>query len=92
MRHKLPHLPWERAELQSSGLYKQNLEVIARKCPALSTMELRVCALVKAMLSSAEIAELLCIDERTVENHRTHARRKMKIRHGKPLTHYLAML
>jgi DNA-binding CsgD family transcriptional regulator len=87
-----PYLTWEQAELQSGGLYARNMEVLTKKFPDLTPMELRVCALVKAMLSSREIASILSIDERTVENHRTNARRKMKIRSRKPLIHYLTML
>ena len=84
------HIPWEQAELQSNGLYAHNMEALATKYPQLSPMELRVCALVKAMLPSREIARILFIDERTVENHRTSSRRKINVRKGKTLLTYLA--
>lgn len=43
----------------------------------LTPSELRVCTLVRAMLSTREIASRLHIDERTVENHRVRIRRKL---------------
>jgi DNA-binding CsgD family transcriptional regulator len=86
------HLAWEQAELASGGFYARNLDVIGRRYPALTPMELRVCALVKAMLPSWKIAELLGVCEETVENHRVNARRKMKLRNGKRLRDALAKI
>jgi DNA-binding CsgD family transcriptional regulator len=70
------HLAWEQADLASGGYYSRNLEAIARTYPALTLMELRVSALVKAMLPSWRIAELFCITEKAVENYRVKIRRK----------------
>jgi DNA-binding CsgD family transcriptional regulator len=75
----------------SGGEYARSVEALAQKFPTLTTMELRVCALVKDRLPSWRIAEILGISEKTVENHRVSARRKMKIRLRKPITPYLAM-
>jgi DNA-binding CsgD family transcriptional regulator len=55
-------------------------------------MELYVCAFVKDRLPSWRIAQILGIDPGTVDNHRSNARAKMKIRGGKPLNHYLTMI
>jgi DNA-binding CsgD family transcriptional regulator len=85
------HLAWEQAELASGGLYARNFEEIVRRYPTLSMMECRVCALVKAMLPSWKIAEILGICEDTVENHRVNARRKMCL-HGETLVHHLSHL
>ncbi|MFI5202634.1 MAG: LuxR C-terminal-related transcriptional regulator [Candidatus Kapaibacterium sp.] len=85
------HLAWEQAELASGGVYSRNLEAIERCYPALTPMELRVCALVKAMLPSWKIAELLGVCEETVENHRVNARRKMRLS-GESLAKHLAHL
>ena len=90
--HTKRYLAWEQAELQSNGLYARNIESLARNFPDLTPMELRVCALVKAPHSSREIAAILHIDERTVENHRTSVRRKMKICDRMPLLHYLSVI
>jgi DNA-binding CsgD family transcriptional regulator len=71
------HLAWEQAELASGGIYSHNLDTIARRYPALTPMELRVCALVKAMLPSWKIGEMLGITEKSVENYRVKIRRKI---------------
>ncbi len=85
------HLAWEQAELASGGLYARNFDEIVRRYPTLSMMECRVCALVKAMLPSWKIAEILGICEDTVENHRVNARRKMCL-HSETLVHHLSHL
>ncbi len=86
-----PHYAWEQAEFASAGLYARNFEEIAHRYPSLTPMECRVCALVKAMLPSWKIGELLGICEDTVENHRVNARRKMSL-HGERLSHHLSHL
>ena len=82
---------WEQAVHDSGGLLARYVEALARKFPTLTPMELRVCALARDLLPSWRIAQILGICEKTVENHRTSARRKMKIRLRKPITPYLAM-
>jgi DNA-binding CsgD family transcriptional regulator len=86
------HLLWEQAVRESGGMYAQYAEALARKWTTLTPMELRVCALVKAMHPSWRIAQMLGVCEKAVENYRVRARRKMKIRSKKPLTHYLTMI
>jgi DNA-binding CsgD family transcriptional regulator len=85
------HIAWEQAEFASGGLYAHNFEEIAKRYPSLTITECRVCALVKAMLPSWRIGELLGICEDTVENHRVNARRKMCLQ-GERLAHHLAHL
>jgi DNA-binding CsgD family transcriptional regulator len=51
-------------------------------------MELRVAALVKGMLPSWKIAEMLGICEETVENHRVNIRHKLGLKQ-ETLFHYL---
>jgi DNA-binding CsgD family transcriptional regulator len=71
------HSAWLEADRASGGAYGREIDEIARRYPALTLMEQRVCVLVKAMLPSWRIAELLCISEKTVENHRINARKKI---------------
>jgi len=85
-----PAVEWEQAEFESYGMYARNIEALASRFPVLTPMELRVCALVKTMLPNKRIGELLAIDERTVENHRTNIRRKLKICKDNTLVAYLA--
>jgi DNA-binding NarL/FixJ family response regulator len=76
------HIAWEQAEFQSNGLYARYFETLARKFPMLTQMELRVAALVKASLPSWRIGEILILREETVEQYRSHIRRKLGIHEG----------
>ena len=71
------HSAWEEADRASGGIFAQELDLIARRFPALSPMELRVSVLVKLMLPSWRIAEMLRISEKAVENYRVKIRRKI---------------
>jgi DNA-binding CsgD family transcriptional regulator len=84
---KKRHLAWEQAELISNGLYARYLSEISVHYPTLTPMELRVCALVKAMLPSWEIGQLLGISEKAVENYRVKARKKIGISGGRLASH-----
>ena len=71
------HIAWERAVELSDGRYDASLREIARLYPFLSPMELRVATLVRAMLPSWRIGELLSIAEVSVERIRCRIRRKI---------------
>ena len=74
--HRKSHTAWDAAVRASGGVYSSNLDAIARRFPQLTPMELRVSAMVKAMLPSWKIAQALCITEKAVENYRVKIRRK----------------
>jgi FixJ family two-component response regulator len=61
----------------SDGLYARSFESLTTKFPKLTPMQLRVCVLVKEMVPSWRIAEMLGISEKTVENHRYKAHARM---------------
>lgn len=63
---------WEQADKHSNGLFSNYLQQIAKSFPVLTTMELKVCVLIKALKPSREISEILFISEHTVENHRVN--------------------
>ncbi len=91
-RHRpVQSIAWEQAEFEMNSLYAKHLHEIAERYPALTQMELRICALVKAMLPSWRIAEILGVCEDTVENHRSNARRKMCL-NGVSLARHLSTL
>ncbi len=52
---------------------------LRRSHPTLSKAELRICALLHLEMSSIEIASVLNISVRTVENHRSHIRQKLNL-------------
>jgi DNA-binding CsgD family transcriptional regulator len=83
------NLAWEELDRNSGGKYSATMIHFTEKFPGLSTTELQICALVKYGMSSSEIGEKLFISERTVENHRTSARKKIKIERGRNLQTFL---
>ena len=58
----------------------------------MASTELKICALLKANLATKDIANLLYLSERTVENHRYRIRKKMGLGVDANLTLYLAGL
>lgn len=88
-RQRKRNLSWEQAELASNGLYARNLKEIEEQHPILSPMQLRVCALVKAMLPNWKIGEMLGIAEKTVENHLRATRKRLGLAPGTRLNHFL---
>jgi AraC family chitin signaling transcriptional activator len=85
------HLAWEEVDRESGGLYSEQKKKLNQKFPDLTPMELHVCVLVRAGFASWEIGKKLKISERTVENHRTNARKKLII-NGENLHLYLHAL
>jgi len=86
------HLAWEEAELSLDGFYARNLESVRSRYPQLSPMELRVCALAKAMLPSWRIGEILGISSKTVDNHFRSTRIKLGLPPGTRMHRHLATL
>ena len=83
---------WSGHVLATGGLCDEHLRQIAHVYPHLSPCELRVAALVRGMLSSTEIGDVLGINERTVENHRMMIRRKIGLRREENLLTHLTGL
>jgi DNA-binding CsgD family transcriptional regulator len=53
-------------------------------------MELKVCSLLKLKLTSADMAKLLCLSERSIEFHRLNIRKKLGLKRGQDLGDILA--
>lgn len=58
--------------------------------PSLTTMELKVCVLIRAGLLSEEIAEILSLSERTIENKRFSIRNKLGLKDREKLDKFLS--
>ena len=58
----------------------------------LTPAELKICSLIRASLSTKDIAALLYISDRTVEVHRRRIRRKLGLDAGASLTNALLRL
>jgi len=72
-----PHLGWEQIDRESGGIYDIYLRDLAVRFPMLSPTELRICSLVRGMLSNWEISQCLNICVETVQNHRVNIRKKL---------------
>jgi DNA-binding CsgD family transcriptional regulator len=66
------------------------MHVLEEKYPMLTKMEVRICSLVKVRLTTLDISQLLCLSERTVENHRMNIRKKIGLGQRKDLYELLA--
>lgn len=67
-------------------------EQLLKQFPELSSKELKICALLKAGLSTKEITQLLSVSDRTVENHRYHIRKKLNLPPNSNLATFFATL
>ena len=52
---------------------------LINKCPEITESELRICNLIKMSFSTREIADILSITVRGVEQHRYRIRRKLNL-------------
>ncbi len=66
--------------------HEQFFQKMKNKYPELTSGDLQLCAYLRMNLSSKEIAPLLGISVRGVENHRYRLRKKMKLEHDESLT------
>jgi tetratricopeptide (TPR) repeat protein/DNA-binding CsgD family transcriptional regulator len=97
LRERLKALPckavdWEKFDTQFKSAHPEFTKKLIEKHPTLSPTELRICSLVRMNLKSEDIARLLCLSERTVENHRNHVRQKMKLKRSEELAIVLAKM
>lgn len=83
---------WSAIEAGLGGLYTAFVGTLAERYPGLSPTEVKLCVLLRADMMSRDIAALLYISERTVENHRYRLRRKMNLSPNANLTSYLKSL
>lgn len=68
------------------------LNRLAGMYPDLSRMELKIAALLRMNLSTKEIADRLCLSERSIRNHRYRLRKKLQLSGGEGLTTFLVSL
>lgn len=70
------------------GFYPQ----LVGRYPNLTVTEVKVCSLIRIGLASKEIAEILCVSKRTVDNHRARVHKKMQLPQGTSLTGFIAQI
>jgi tetratricopeptide (TPR) repeat protein/DNA-binding CsgD family transcriptional regulator len=70
---------WRMFEQQFDNVHRDFMRTLAERYPSLTPMELKVCALTKMDLSTKEIAKMLFVSVRNVQNHRYRLRKKLKL-------------
>jgi DNA-binding NarL/FixJ family response regulator len=84
---------WEEFEYRFSNVHESFYEKLNKFHPDLSTLDKRICALLKLNLSTKEIANLTKTSIKSVENTRTRLRKKLGLTHtDKNLSSYLSEL
>lgn len=83
---------WEIFERNFAAVHKNFLDQLRIICPEISTGELKLAAYIKMNLASKEIAPLLNISVRSIENKRYRLRKKLGVDKEKSLKEYLMML
>lgn len=70
---------WNLFEHQFKYIHADFIPTLVTRYPSLSSTEIKVCALTRLNLETKQIASVLCINHRTVQNHRNNIRRKLHI-------------
>ncbi len=76
---------WQLFKTNFERAHEQFLNTIKEMYPELTAKDLRLCAFLRMNLASKEIAPLLGISVRGVENHRYRLRKKMNLDHDEKL-------
>lgn len=65
---------------------------LLKRYPNLTSAEAKVCSLIRTGLSSKEIAGVLCISKRTVDNHRARIHKKIHLPQRSSLTDFIVQM
>ncbi len=83
-------LTWPEFQGQFDQVYPGFIQKLAGRCADLTRQELKISALIKIELTTQEIANLLYLAYRSVESHRHHIRKKLKLPSSQSLNDFLA--
>ena len=79
-RHRMRHTKdWNIFMKLFNDIHPYFNKYIIKKCPTITESELRVCNLIKMGFSSLEIADILSISKRGIEQHRYRIRKKLDL-------------
>lgn len=70
---------WEEVQFRTNAPYARYIGEISARYPTLTPQEVRVCACVKLMMTSWQIGQRLHVTEKSVDELRRRARRKMNL-------------
>lgn len=84
IKNKIQEMPrsavdWEEYDKHFLSAHPDFIKNLLDKFPTLSPAETKICALLRVGLTSKEIAHMLTVSERSVENHRYRIRKKIGI-------------
>jgi len=85
-------LHWQDFDAQFKLVHPEFLSKLETRYPALTPMERKICALLRLDLSSPEIAKLLFLSERNIQNHRYRLRKKLALASDANIHEFLAKL
>lgn len=81
---------WRAFEQQFRDVHHDFTTRLSQRYPTLTSAELKVCALIRAGLSSGEIADLFHVTKRNIDTHRYRLRKKLGIAQSVDLGVFLA--
>lgn len=81
---------WGSFQQQFHRVHPDYIRALSAQFPSLSPTELKICALLKINLNSKEVARLLHVSLRDIENHRYRIRKKLGLASGDNLASFLA--
>ncbi len=85
-------LNWEQFDEQFNLVHPAFHSKLLEKHPKLTKMERKVCTLLRLNMTSIDIAKLLYLSERNIENHRYRIRKKISLNTENSLQEYLSKL
>ncbi len=83
-------LQWQKFESEFRSVHPEFEENLKQQFHDLSIAEMKVCCLLRIGMNTRDIATLLFLSERTVENHRFRIRKKMGIANSEDIVAYLS--
>jgi tetratricopeptide (TPR) repeat protein/DNA-binding CsgD family transcriptional regulator len=89
---KGPEESWQVFEQQFNTVHRDFMKNLAERYPTLTPMELKLCALTRIDLSTKDIAHLLFVSVRNVQNHRYRLRKKFGLASEENLTLFLTAI
>ena len=95
IREKLKEMPepevnWEDFDAQFNSVHPQFLHNLIKAFPSLTPMEEKICPLLRLNLTSEDIARLMFLSDRNIENHRYRLRKKFALSQSDNLQEFLA--
>lgn len=81
---------WRLFEGQFEQVHQEYLKRLAERFPSLTPMELKICALTRVDLATKDIARLLNLSVRNIQNHRYRLRKKLGLTPDEHLETFLA--